>query len=201
MVEQGHVYEWGLELLERTVVKKELTPIKLYLQSYRLKVDLHDDIYIWLTTILALKAAEMGNFGVGSVLIDRQGNLVGYGHNKVFNPYFRSDLHAEMVVMSQFEDENRNITHLEEHKLYTSLESCPMCLARLITSRVGSVLHAAQDVNGGMVHKIVDLPPGWVNLSKRQSFNQADCSHELVNMASKIISYSVAELDKILENR
>jgi len=45
-----------------------------------------------------------GNFGVGCIIVDVYGNVIVQGHNEVFHPYFRSDRHAEMVVMREFED-------------------------------------------------------------------------------------------------
>lgn len=200
-MEQRCLYERGLELLNNTTVKGDLASLQLALKSYQPRVNLRDDVYIWLTIILALQAAEIGNFGVGCVLVDKNGNVVTGGHNKVFNPYFRSDLHAEMVTMSQFEDENQNITNLENYTLYTSLESCPMCLVRLITSGVGMILHAAPDIDGGMVHKMKDLPQTWTTLSERQIFNQADCSKEMMDIAGEIFNYSANKLNSKLERR
>jgi tRNA(Arg) A34 adenosine deaminase TadA len=52
----------------------------------------------------ALAAAGMGNYGVGAVLVDPNGYVVEQGRNSVFFPHFRSDLHAEMVVMNAFEE-------------------------------------------------------------------------------------------------
>ena len=46
----------------------------------------------------ALVAAQRGNYGVGAVLVNPRGTVVGQGQNTVFYPHFRSDLHAEMVV-------------------------------------------------------------------------------------------------------
>ena len=48
----------------------------------------------------ALVAALRGNYGVGALLVDPQGTIVARGQNAVFSPYFRSDLHAELVVMN-----------------------------------------------------------------------------------------------------
>ena len=202
IVKRSDLNKWGLELLRITTPDNDdLSSWKHILITYQPLENLRDDVYIWMTIILALKAADIGNFGVGSVLVDGNGNVVAAGHNKVFEPYFRSDLHAEMVVMSQFEDENQDITNLENYTLYTSLESCPMCLARLITSGVGTILHAASDIDGGMVHKIMDLPPTWRTLSERQVFNQAKCSQKMINIAGDIINYSVNQLNSRLEQR
>ena len=51
----------------------------------------------------ALMAARTGNYGVGAVLVDPQGQVVERGRNMVFLPHFRSDRHAEMMVMTAFQ--------------------------------------------------------------------------------------------------
>ena len=108
--------------------------------------------------------------GVGG--LESRGSLSS-GHNEVFSPYFRSDRHAEMVAMDAFEDTHRASGGLGRFRLYTSLESCPMCLIRLSTSRIGRVLHAARDIPAGMVYRMSDLPPFWIELARRKSFEQA----------------------------
>lgn len=172
---------------------------KTWLTNYEFNDRHPDDRYVWLTCVLALKAVDTGNFGVGCILIDCGGNIVVWAHNKVFNPYFRSDRHAEMVVMDKLEDTNRKINKLTNYILYTSLESCPMCLARLITSGANTVLYAAPDITGGMVHKMKDLPPIWIELAKRQVFSQAKCSQDLINAANQIFLLNADELNEKLK--
>src|SRR5512138_3577201 len=57
----------------------------------------------------ALAAARAGNYGVGAVLVDQDGEIVGRGRNTVFYPHFRSDLHAEMVAMTVFEERHPDV--------------------------------------------------------------------------------------------
>lgn len=174
---------------------------KTWLTDYQFNDEYPDDGYIWLTCVLALEAVDTGNFGVGCILIDRGGDVVVQAHNKVFDPYFRSDRHAEMVVMDELEDTQRKMTKLEGYVLYTSLESCPMCLSRLITSGVKTVLYAAPDITGGMVHKMKNLPPVWIDLAKRQVFRQAKCSQDLTNAANQIFLLNADELNEKLKSR
>ena len=61
----------------------------------------------------ALVAALRGNYGVGALLVDPQGTIVARGQNAVFSPYFRSDLHAEMVVMNIFEERHPEIDTMQ----------------------------------------------------------------------------------------
>ena len=174
---------------------------KTSLMQYQFNDQYLDDGYAWLTSVLALVAIDADNFGVGAILVDGDGCVVYHAHNEVFNPYFRSDRHAEMVVMDKFENTHRDLTKLDGYAIYTSLESCPMCLSRLITSGIKKVLYVAPDVTGGMVHKMRDLPPVWTQLAKRQTFAQAKCSDELISAASQIFLLNVDELNRKLKNR
>ena len=132
---------------------------KNWLQEYDFFPEYPDDPYAWLTDVLALKSVNSGNYGVGSILVGVGGEIAAMGHNLVYSPYFRSDLHAEMVTVNYFEKENPQITTLKEYALYTSLESCPMCLVRLISAGINRVVYVSSDPIGGMVNAISLLPP------------------------------------------
>jgi len=168
---------------------------RTYLTRYQPSEQYPDDAFAWLTCILALAAVEKGNFGVGSILIDHAGGVISQGHNEVFHPYFRSDRHAEMVVMDEFEDANPDFEKPDDYTLYTSLEPCPMCLVRLSASNVKRVVFAAQDMEGGMVHKVSDLPVFWVELLQTRVFRQARCSPDLIDAAHQIFLLNLAELN------
>ncbi len=166
------------------------------LLEYQFKDEHRDDVFAWYSCLLALKAVCKGNLGVGSLLVDNKKDVIAEGHNNVFAPYFRSDLHAEMVVMNQFEDNNKEISSVKGYTLYTSLEPCPMCLTRLITSGINTVLFLAPDEPGGMVHIFENLPKAWHGLSEQQRFCQADCSQDLINAAEEIFLVNREELNK-----
>ncbi|MBI4298503.1 MAG: nucleoside deaminase [Chloroflexi bacterium] len=171
------------------------------LEAYEFNPSCLDDDYSWLTCVLGLKAAVHGNFGIGALLVDSTGNVLEWGHNEVFYPYFRSDRHAEMVVLSQFEEEHRTLHKVGAFSLYTSLEPCPMCLARLITSGMGTVRHVAADPTGGMVHIMKNLPEVWLELSAKRVFASARCSARLSEFAKEIFLLNVDGLNKKLERR
>ncbi len=196
------IRESGLrELAKINPENRDIGEFKARLKEYESDNAYPDDSYIWLADILALEAVNSGNFGVGCILTDVNGNVVVQGHNEVFNPYFRSDRHGEMVVMDKFEDAHQNILNLEGFTLYTSLESCPMCLIRLITSGIKRILHAAPDMEGGMVHKTEYLPQFWIDLVAGQVYSQAECSQELIDIANEIFLYNADELKEKIKNR
>ena len=193
----------GLSYLDEIDSKQEnVGKWKSWLTDYKFDKKFPEDQYAWLTCVLALKGVASGNFGIGCILVDGDHNVIEEGHNQVHKPYFRSDRHAEMVVMSKFEDEHRDLTNLNNFTLFTSLESCPMCMARLISSGVKTVLHVSPDDRGGMVHKIQDLPEVWQKIARWQIFDQAKCTKDLVDAALQIFFINAEELDnKLIERR
>jgi cytosine deaminase len=147
----------------------------------------------------ALTAARQGNYGVGAVLLDPDGQVVGRGGNQVFQPYFRSDRHAEMVVMTAFERRHPEVGNLSGHTLMCSLEPCPMCLARVLTAGVGTVKFLADDANGGMVHRLPQLSVAWTRLAQGRRFEPAAVSPDLRHFAVDVVETTAAACrDKLL---
>jgi len=110
-----------------------------------------DDPFILIAVKEAIAGRKTRNGGIGACLINEEsGVVVECGHNEQYVPHFRSDLHAEMVLLNRYEDRMRIIRsfggpnntvsnpriHMEKIVLYTSVEPCPMCMARIINSGV-----------------------------------------------------------------
>jgi cytosine deaminase len=139
----------------------------------------------------ALAAAKTGNYGVGAVLVDPNGQIRAQGRNTVFFPHFRSDLHAEMVVMNAFEERHPAADNMRGHTLSSSLEPCPMCLARLLIAGVQTVKFLAYDTLAGMVNQRHQFPTAWQRLWQRQEFVQADVSEPLRQFAVDVFSLNL----------
>lgn len=174
---------------------------KNWLQLYNFHSGCTDEPYAWLADVLALKSVDSGNYGVGSIIVDAEGEIVSLGHNLMYFPSFRSDLHAEMVTLNYFEEKNPQVATLKNYTLYTSLESCPMCLIRLISAGIGRILCVSSDPAGGMTGSINFMPPLWKELSESQFFEKARCSTELSNAATEIMFINANELLDILRKR
>ena len=180
---------------------QKLKKLEQYLSSYRSDPVFPDDHLVHITCLEALEAAKEGNFGVGALIIDETNKIIEQGHNRVFSPHFRSDLHAEMVVLSEFEEKQKGLKNVNGFTLYSSLEPCPMCLCRLITSGFKKVLYASTDPTGGMVTKMDKLPDEWKMIARGRHYGLADCSQGLKGLAQEIFSVTAQDLDQKLAMR
>ena len=139
----------------------------------------------------ALAAARAGNYGVGAVLVDPDGEIVERGRNTVFSPHFRSDLHAEMVAMTAFEERHPDVDNMRGYTLLCSLEPCPMCMTRLLIAGVQTVKFLAYDELAGMVEQKHLLPAAWKRLWERQDYVQADVTKSLQRFALDVFSLNL----------
>jgi tRNA(adenine34) deaminase len=158
-----------------------------------------DDPFILVAVKEALAGVRESNGAVGACLVEEAtGKVVEVGHNRQFEPYFRSDLHAEMDLLTRYEDrvrahrmKNSTVPQEEQRKvtglvLYASVEPCPMCMSRIINMRLKKTYYAAPDPTGGMAHKLRDLPEFWQELASGKIFEPARCSPELVAIAKAL---------------
>jgi cytosine deaminase len=166
-----------------------------FLDGYSFDGEQADDPFAWLTCTLALAAVATDNYGVGAILVDGAGRVVGQGHNQMFVPHFRSDRHAEMAVLEAWEEGRPQRPWPGGLTLYTSVEPCPMCLVRLSTADVRRVLYVAPDLAGGMAHCLSDLPPAWQERAQAKTFAPARCGPGLADCATQIFSLNLHELN------
>lgn len=191
---------FGRSLLESMAVQPSFKTVYAELEDYRFNVSYSHDREIWLTCILALQSVTLGNFGVGSIISDNNNTLVSYGNNQVFFPVFRSDFHAEMVTLNHFESIVKPPV-VTGYKLFTSLEPCPMCLARILTSGIPEVYYAADDIEGGMAHLKETLPKAWSAMMASRHIAKANCSQKLIAISEMLVEMNRETLDDKLKKR
>ncbi|MCP4256722.1 MAG: nucleoside deaminase [Planctomycetes bacterium] len=154
----------------------------------------------------AIEASKEGNIGVGGTVLYK-GKPLFSDHNRQFIPYFRSDIHAEMVLVNHIEDQlqDEKSPYMGNYQLISSQEPCPMCMLRLITSGIGEILYVYRDESSpdqGDVTSLERLPLVWGELARRQHIGEADCSPELKEMARQAFLLSAsAAAEKILRRR
>jgi tRNA(adenine34) deaminase len=159
-----------------------------------------DDRFVLVTLREGLAGARERNGGIGACLVRRStGEVLEVGHNRQFEPYLRSDRHAEMDLLDRYEDrmkrtrssDPRDPTYRDPRNmdgvvLYTSVEPCPMCLTRIINSGLKEVYYAAADLNGGMASRFDSLPPSWKNMAGDMILKPAACSPALRDLAARL---------------
>lgn len=144
----------------------------------------------------AIQAAREGNFGVGAVLVDNRGEAILHARNRVFHPYFRSDRHAEMEVITKFERSTKGAASPATLALYSSLEPCPMCLMRILISGVVTTFYAARNDAGGMAGLFRHLPFTLQKYAEQKTINQADCSPLLRSIAWQVFEVNTTRDSK-----
>src|SRR5512136_2533373 len=84
-----------------------------------------DDPFVLATVQEALAGFKESNGGVGACLVrESTGEIVERGHNRQYEPYFRSDLHAEMDLLTRYEErikasrtDNSSASQAEQRKI------------------------------------------------------------------------------------
>lgn len=157
-----------------------------------------DDRYGLIVIRQALTSLKSGSGGIGACLINsRTGQVVETGRNRQFDPFFRSDLHAEMDLLNRYEarqkklrDSGLNPRECKDLILISSVEPCPMCLTRIINSGIKTMRYVAADPTGGMVTRMNCLPTFWQEFAADRDFKKADCSSAVEQLAKDLFDYS-----------
>ncbi len=154
----------------------------------------------WVSCVLAFASLCCGNFGIGALIVDGAGRVFASGHNEICAPRFRSDAHAEMVVISEFETRWPNASK-SGLALYTSLEPCPMCYTRILISGLTRVFWVADDEAGGMVRRAHLMPEYWRAMEDRCRFDRAETRAPLRGLALDILNYNLDDLGATVQLR
>ena len=160
-----------------------------------------DDPFIIAAIREAIAGSKSRNGGIGACLVrEAKGEILEHAYNEQYVPHFRSDLHAEMVLLNRYEDRMRvprrfsdphhpadnPRDHMKGIVLYTSVEPCPMCMARIINSGIKKVYYAAADDNGGIGNGMKNLPVFWQKMAQDVTVEPARCSPVLKELAKKL---------------
>ena len=150
----------------------------------------------------AIEGGLEGNAAIGALIVDPDGEVILSERNRMFVPRFRSDFHAEMVLLTRYENEHGNQADLRGHTLVTSLEPCEMCTIRIINSGVTNTLFVASDLGKGGVTGPNTLAPHWARLAEPQNFAAADCSPRLAEIALEVFQATIGGVvEKMMARR
>lgn len=179
--------------VQKSEIIKSLDSIEKELDGFKSDPTLKEDTIALMVTKQALLSVKEGSFGIGACLVnEKNGKIIIAGHNEMFLPYFRSDKHAEMVVMDKYEDSVKgNRPKTEGLVLYSSLEPCPMCTVRLLSADIKKVRYVSPDIEGGFVQHMDLLTPYWKNQASVKDYRELQCSPRLKKISSALLDISM----------
>jgi tRNA(adenine34) deaminase len=117
-------------------------------------IETYDD-WMRAAVVEARAALPSGDVPVGALVFDREGRVIGRGHN-VREATGDPTGHAEMVGLRQAA-ETRGEWRLEGCTLVVTLEPCTMCAGAAVLARVALVVFGADDPKAGAVGSLWDV--------------------------------------------
>lgn len=180
-------------------VKTILLKIQTYLVAFQPDPQYTDDIYAKEANIQALKSVMQGGYGIGSVLINQEGKIIAAAHNSQMQRH-RSDLHAEMTLLTDFEESHKAKKYMNIYIykpgliVFSSAEPCPMCYIRINTTGCDTK-YCTPGPDDGMASRTDYLPPAWREMAEKRKVSIGNCS-PIMQKLSHILFYSF-----LLDNR
>lgn len=168
-------------------IKTILNKLDNFLSDFKPSAEYSDDVYARAANLQALKSVMQGGYGIGSVLIDKQGKIIEEAHNSQIQEQ-RSDLHAEMSLMTKFEDSwhSKRYMNMYVYKpgltVFSSAEPCPMCFIRISTAGADTK-YCTPGPEDGMASRVDFLPPDWKAMALKQKVSLGDCSPVMQKIA------------------
>lgn len=103
----------------------------------------------------AEKAHQAGEVPVGAVVVDKEGRIIGRGHNLVVDGHDPSG-HAEIIALRNASQNIKNY-RLDNCAIYVTLEPCSMCSGAIIGARLTRLVYGAKDQKAGAVESVFKL--------------------------------------------
>ena len=174
-------------------VKVVLQKMQNYLVAFQPAEEYSDDIYAKAANIQALKSVLQGGYGIGSVLVDKDGKIIAAAHNTQIQKH-RSDLHAEMTLLTNFEESRLAKKYVNIYiyrpglTVFSSAEPCPMCFIRINTTGADTK-YCTPGPDDGMVSRVDYLPPAWKEMAMKRKVSLGDCS-PIMQKIAHLLFYS-----------
>ena len=103
----------------------------------------------------AEKAHQAGEVPVGAVVVDKEGRIIGRGHNLVVAGHDPSG-HAEIIALRNATQNIKNY-RLDNCAIYVTLEPCSMCSGAIIGARLARLVYGAKDQKAGAAESVFKL--------------------------------------------
>src|SRR5436190_23980515 len=114
-----------------------------------------DEDYMGLALIEAHRSAAMGEVPVGAVVVNKDGVVIGRGHNQ---PITADDptAHAEIVALREAARTIGNY-RLTAASLYCTIEPCAMCAGAIVHARIARLVFGAPDPKSGAAGSLYNI--------------------------------------------
>jgi len=180
-------------------IKVILDKLNVFLVAFQPEKQYTDDIYAKESNLQALKSVMQGGYGIGSVLVDQDGKILMAAHNDQMQKH-RSDLHAEMSLLTKFEESRlaKKYVNIYVYKpgltVFSSAEPCPMCFIRINTTG-SDTKYCTPGPEDGMASRVDFLPTDWKEMAMKRKVSLGNCS-PVMQKISHLLFYSF-----LLDNR
>ncbi len=114
-----------------------------------------DEYFMREALVEAEKAHQAGEVPVGAVVVDKEGKIIGRGHNLVVAGHDPSG-HAEIIALKNAAQNLKNY-RLDNCTIYVTLEPCPMCSGAIIGARLARLVYGAKDQKAGAAESVFKL--------------------------------------------
>jgi tRNA(Arg) A34 adenosine deaminase TadA len=167
--------------------------VQNYLLAFKPEPSYTDDIYARAANLQAVKSVLEGGYGIGSVLINQEGKIIAESHNNQMQKH-RSDLHAEMSLLTSFEESRQAKKYINIYIykpgliVFSSAEPCPMCFIRINTTGCDTK-YCTPGPDDGMVSRIDYLPPAWKEMAMKRKVSLGNCS-PVMQKTAHLLFYS-----------
>ena len=131
---------------------------------------------------LAEVAGEAGEVPVGAVLVGPNDDVIAEAVNRRERDHDPT-AHAEILVLRQAGQSLQN-WHLNDCRLYVTLEPCPMCAGAIVHARLGLLVYGADDPKTGAVRSVINVPDGPASnhrLDVQGGILASSCQQQLKN--------------------
>ena len=168
--------------------------IEKYLNNFTYDPNFPDDKFAKVANWQALKSVKMGGYGIGALIYEtKTGKIIHAAHNSQITK-LRSDLHGEMTLLNEFEDNPKNKKYRNRYvckeglTVFSSAEPCPMCFIRIATVGVDTK-YCTPGPDDGMTQRVQCLPPSWRDLVSKHKTEKAQSS-PVMQMIAHVLFYS-----------
>jgi len=176
-----------------------LQKLQTFLTAFQPSKEFSDDVYAKAANLQALKSVMQGGYGIGSVLVNQEGKIIAAAHNSQIQKH-RSDLHAEMTLLTNFEESHLAKQYMISYiykpglTVFSSAEPCPMCYIRINTA-CADTKYCTPGPDDGMASRTDFLPPAWKEMALKRKVSIGNCS-PVMQKISHLLFYSF-----LLDNR